>query len=298
MCKVLKVSRSCYYRWYTGNISKRDFENIRLTQVIKQVIKQVFTESKKTYGSPRIAASLKRQGYAVSRPRVAKLMRKEGLRSKIKGRFKVTTDSNHGYSISKNHLSRNFKPNVLNETWVSDITYIRTGQGWLYLTKVIDLFDRQVIGWALSKSLFTRETIVPAWKPRRNDEQANSKKAEFNEQMALSKRTIDKPLIFHSDRGVQYASKEFRKLLKANCLIIQSMSRKGNCRNNAVAESFFKTLKSELVYHEDYKTIEQAKTAVFEYIETWYNTRRLHSSLNYKTPKEIEIEFMNIKNAA
>ena len=122
MCKVLKVSRSCYYRWYTGNISKRDFENIRLTQVIKQVIKQVFTESKKTYGSPRIAASLKRQGYAVSRPRVAKLMRKEGLRSKIKGRFKVTTDSNHGYSISKNHLSRNFKPNVLNETWVSDIT--------------------------------------------------------------------------------------------------------------------------------------------------------------------------------
>jgi len=150
----------------------------------------------------------------------------------------------------------------------------------------------------LSKSLFTRETIVPAWKPRRNDEQANSKKAEFNEQMALSKRTIDKPLIFHSDRGVQYASKEFRKLLKDNCLIIQSMSRKGNCWDNAVAESFFKTLKSELVYHEDYKTIEQAKTAVFEYIETWYNTRRLHSSLNYKTPKEIEIEFMNIKNAA
>ena len=276
MCKVLKVSRSCYYRWYTGNISKRDFENIRLTQVIKQV----FTESKKTYGSPRIAVSLKRQGYAVSRPRVAKLMRKEGLRSKIKRRFKLTTDSNHGYSISKNHLSRNFKPNALNETWVSDITYIRTGQGWLYLTTIIDLFDRQVIGWALSKSLFTRETIVPAWK------------------MALSKRTIDKPLIFHSDRGVQYASKEFRKLLKDNCLIVQSMSRKGNCWDNAVAESFFKTLKSELVYHDDYKTIEQAKTAVFEYIETWYNTRRLHSSLNYKTPREIELEFMNIKNAA
>ena len=210
----------------------------------------------------------------------------------------MTTDSNHRYSISKNHLSRNFKPNALNETWVSDITYIRTGQGWLYLTTIIDLFDRQVIGWALSKSLFTRETIVPAWKPRRNDEQANSKKAEFNEQMALSKRTIDKPLIFHSDRGVQYASKEFRKLLKDNCLIVQSMSRKGNCWDNAVAESFFKTLKSELVYHDDYKTIEQAKTAVFEYIETWYNTRRLHSSLNYKTPKEIEIEFMNIKNAA
>ena len=276
MCKVLKVSRSCYYRWYTGNISKRDFENHRLTQVIKQV----FQESKRTYGSPRITASLKRQGYFVSRPRVAKLIRKEGLRSKVKKRYKVTTNSNHGYSISENHLSRNFKPKTLNETWVSDITYIKTIQGWMYLTTVIDLFDRQVIGWALSKSLFTSQTIIPAWK------------------MALSKRTIDKPLIFHSDRGVQYASKDFRKLLKTNCLIVQSMSKKGNCWDNAVAESFFKTLKSELIYHEEYKTIEQAKTAVFEYIETWYNTRRLHSSLSYKTPKEIELEFMNIKQAA
>ncbi len=276
MCKVLKVSRSCYYRWFTGNISKRDFENIRLTQVIKQV----FSESKGTYGSPRITANLKRQGYLVSKPRVAKLMRKSGLRSKTKKMYRVTTDSNHGYSISKNHLSRNFKPKELNETWVSDITYIKTGQGWLYLTTVIDLFDRQVIGWALSKSLFTKETIIPAWK------------------MALSKRSINMPLIFHSDRGVQYASKEFRKQLKANCLIVQSMSRKGNCWDNAVAESFFKTLKSELIYHEDYKTIEEARTAVFEYIETWYNTRRLHSSLNYKTPKEVELEFKNIKNAA
>lgn len=276
MCKVLKVSRSCFYRWYTGDISKRDFENIRLTQVIKQV----FKESKGTYGSPRITANLKRQGYLVSKPRVAKLMRKECLRSKTKKRFRVTTDSNHGYSISKNYLSRNFKPKELNETWVSDITYIKTRQGWLYLTTIIDLFDRQVIGWALSKSLFTKETIIPAWK------------------MALSKRSINKPLIFHSDRGVQYASKKFRKQLKANCLIVQSMSRKGNCWDNAVAESFFKTLKSELVYHEDYKTIEEAKTAVFEYIETWYNSRRLHSSLNYKTPKEVELEFMNIKNAA
>jgi len=276
MCKVLKVSRSCYYRWFIGNISKRDFENIRLTQVIKQV----FSESKGTYGSPRITANLKRQGYLVSKPRVAKLMRKSGLRSKTKKKYRVTTDSNHGYSISKNHLSRNFKPKELNETWVSDITYIKTGQGWLYLTTVIDLFDRQVSGWALSKSLFAKETIIPAWN------------------MALSKRSIDKPLIFHSDRGVQYASKEFRKQLKANCLIVQSMSRKGNCWDNAVAESFFKTLKSELIYHEDYKMIEEAKTAVFEYIETWYNNRRLHSSLNYKTPKEVELEFMNIKNAA
>lgn len=199
---------------------------------------------------------------------------------RIKRRFRVTTNSNHGYSISESHLSRNFKPKTLNETWVSDITYIKIGQGWLYLATIIDLYDSQVSGWALSKYLFTSETIIPAWK------------------MALTKRTIDKPLIFQSDKGVQYASIEFRKLLKTNCLIIQSMSRKGNCWDNAVAESFFKTLKSELIYYEDYKTIQQSKTGVFEYIETWYNTRRLHSSLDYKTSKGIDLEFMNIKQAA
>ena len=133
MCKVLKVSRSCYYRWYTSNISIKYFKNQRLTQVIKQV----FEKSKSTYGSTRITANLKRQGYYVSRPRVSTLMRKEGLRSKIRRRFRVTTNSNHRYSISKNHLSRNFKPKTLNETWVSDITYIKTGQCWLYLTSLL-----------------------------------------------------------------------------------------------------------------------------------------------------------------
>lgn len=158
MCKVLKVARSSYYKWYVGDVSKRDFENLRLSKVIKQV----FQKSKRTYGSPRITAQLKKEGYLVSRPRVAKLMRKEGLKSKVKKRYKATTDSNHKYSISENHLSRNFKPKSLNETWVSDITYIPTKEGWLYLTTIIDLFDRQVIGWALSKSLFTEETIIPA----------------------------------------------------------------------------------------------------------------------------------------
>lgn len=150
--------------------------------------------------------------------------------SKVKKRYKVTTNSNHGYSVSENHLSRNFKPKTLNETWIFNITYIKTGQGWMYLNTVIDLFDRQVIGWVLNKSLFISQTIIPAWK------------------MALSKRTIDKPLIFHSDRGVQYASKELRKLLKTNCLIVQNMGRKGNCWDNAVAERLFKTLIPELIY--------------------------------------------------
>ena len=184
------------------------------------------------------------------------------------------------YSISENHLNRNFKPNALNEVWVSDITYIKTNEGWLYLTTIIDLFDRQIIGWSLSKSLFTKATIIPAWK------------------MARSKRKIIRPLIFHSDRGVQYASKEFRRYIEYNDVITQSMSRKGNCWDNAVAESFFKTLKVELIYHEDFKSIEQAKLAVFEYIEIWYNRKRLHSSLGYKTPVEVEIEFNKMKNVA
>ena len=147
------------------------------------------------------------------------------------------------------------------------------------MTTVLDLFDRKVIGWSASDGMITEETVLPA----------------FN--MAIKNRSPKEGMIFHSDRGVQCASQKMANVL-ASYKIRQSMSRKGNCWDNAVAESFFKTLKSELVYHEDYKTIEQAKTAVFEYIETWYNTRRLHSSLNYRTPKEVEIEFMNIKNAA
>jgi len=276
MCKVLKVSRSCYYRWYSGGISNRELEN----KMFSILIKQIFNESKHRYGSPRIAAELRNKGYVISKPRVAKLMRLNGLRSKVKRKYKITTDSNHSYSISRNYLNREFKPDSLNEVWVSDITYVRTAQGWLYLTAIIDLYDRQVIGWSLSKSLFTKDTIIPAWR------------------MALSKRRIEKPLIFHSDRGVQYASNLFRNHIKSNILIKQSMSRKGNCWDNAVAESFFKTLKSELIYHERYESILQAKSSIFEYIETWYNRKRLHSALGYKNPVEMEEEFNQLKNVA
>ncbi len=276
MCKVLKASRSSYYRWFNGVVSKRKYENQKL--VIQ--IKRVFEESKQTYGSPRITAELNKRGYPISKPRVAKLMKLNGLRSKIKKKYKVTTNSNHSYFISDNHLNRNFTPDSLNKVWVSDITYIKTAQGWLYLTTIIDLFDRQVIGWSLSNSLFTKQTIVPAWK------------------MAIAKRKINKSLIFHSDRGIQYASKEFRNYIETNHWIIQSMSRKGNCWDNAIAESFFKTLKSELIYHDHYKTIEHAKLAVFEYIEVWYNKKRLHSALGYKTPIEVEQEYNNAKHVA
>ncbi len=206
-------------------------------------------------------------------------MRINGWRSKLKKQFKVTIDSNHPYPVCRNHLNRNFKPKTLNEIWVSDITYIKTATGWLYLTTIIDLYDRQVIGWSLSTRLYTNQTIIPTWK------------------MAVSKREITESLLFHSDRGIQYASIEFRRLIKKNRLITQSMSRKANCWDNAVAESFFKTLKVELVYHHNFKTTQEAKLAVFEYIG-WYNRKRLHSSLGYKTPKEMELEFYQIKNVA
>lgn len=276
MCKVLKVSRSSYYRWFSHGPSNRTLENSLFTELIKDI----FDLSNQTYGSPRITEQLKRDGYHISKKRVAKLMRINGWRSKLKKRFKVTTDSNHPYPVCRNHLNRNFTPDMLNEVWVSDITYIKTATGWLYLTTIIDLYDRQVIGWSLSTRLYTNQTIIPAWK------------------MAVSKREITKPLLFHSDRGIQYASIEFRKLIKKNTLITQSMSRKANCWDNAVAESFFKTLKAELVYHHNFKTTGEAKLAIFEYIEVWYNRKRLHSSLGYKTPKEMELEFYQIKNVA
>lgn len=276
MCKVLKISRSCYYRWYTAKPGKRYLENQKFTQLIKQE----FEASKKRYGSVRIAKSLQAKGYIISPSRVAKLMRLNGLKSIVKKVFKITTDSKHKESICKNVLNRDFKMTRLNQAWVSDITYIKTNTGWLYLTTVIDLYDRQIIGWALSTTMHANKTILPAWR------------------MAISKRNITEPLIFHSDRGIQYACKAFRNQLKVNPLITQSMSRKGNCWDNAIAESFFKTLKTEMVYHNKFKNQQEAKTAIFEYIEVWYNRKRLHSSLNYKTPHQKEVEFYNNKKHA
>ena len=212
MCKVLNVSRSSYYKWLTRGISKRGLEN----RALLRAIKDIFYTSKQTYGSPRITAELKRMGYKVSKNRVAKLMRKVGLKSKVKKRYKVTTDSKHKLPVAENLLKRNFNPKGLGQAWVSDITYIKTKQGWLYLTIILDLFDRQIIGWSLSRTLFTNDTIIPAWK------------------MAIINRTITSELIFHSDRGIQYASNDFVKIVKGNPNVIQSMSRKANCWDNAV----------------------------------------------------------------
>ncbi len=227
-----------------------------------------FENSKKIYGSPRITMVLNKKDIKVSRPRVARMMRRAKLRSIVKKKFKVTTNSSHKFPVPENILDRDFKPGILGAVWVSDITYIRTRQGWLYLTTVIDLGDRKIIGWALSVTMKAIDTVMPAFK------------------MARSNRPITQELIFHSDRGVQYACNEFKCLLEKNPFIIRSMSRKGNCWDNAVAESFFKTLKAECEYQDKFTNKEQAALIIFEYIETWYNRKRLHSALGYLSPEE------------
>jgi transposase InsO family protein len=267
MCKVLKVSRSGYYSWLHRKPSARKVE----TLAVLRLIREIHRESKGRYGSPKITRELHKRGIQVSRPRVARLMKVAGIRSVVHRKFKMrTTDSNHNYPIAKNLLDRDFAPGAAAKAWVSDITYIRTTQGWLYLTVVVDLADRKVIGWSLSETMKTCDTVIPAWK------------------MAIKNRPITTDLIFHSDRGVQYADLEFRNILKAYPLVTQSMSRKGNCWDNAVAESFFKTLKSELIYTIEPTTIAEAKVNVFEFIEIWYNRKRMHASLGYLTPVEYE----------
>ena len=276
MCKVLGVSRSGYYGWLKREPSKREVENRNLMEQIRNIHKK----SKRTYGSPRITRELKEKNVYVSRPRIARLMRKAKIRGIAKKKFVATTDSKHNYSVAANLLNRSFTTSRQGDVWVSDITYIRTGGGWLYLTVIIDLWDRKVIGWSTSKTLKAQDTVIPAWR------------------MAIASRPVTEKLIFHSDRGVQYACTEFKKQLFSNTLVIQSMSRKGDCWDNAVAESFFKTIKTEWIYRHKYATRKQAELSVFEYIETWYNTQRRHSSLNYLSPAEFGKMMNNQKMVA
>ena len=276
MCSALKVSRSGYYSWLKNKRSKREVEN----QEILDQICQIHHESRKTYGSPRITVELRSRDIFVSRPRVARLMKKANIRSKTVKKFKVTTDSKHQYRIMDNKLNRAFKVDRIGKVWVSDITYIPTAQGWLYLTIIMDLADRRVIGWSISDSLKTSDTVIPAWK------------------MACINRPISEKLIFHSDRGVQYSCNEFTLLLDADKNVDRSMSRKGNCWDNAVAESFFKTIKTEMVYDHQFLTKRQAKLEIFDYIEIWYNRKRRHSALGYLSPELFEKLMLNYKNAA
>ena len=277
MCKMFKISKSGYYNWSDREASKRWLENEALTVAIRGIFKDSFG----SYGAPRIREELLKKGYRVSRPRVDRIMRANGLLAKRKRKFRVTTDSKHDYSIAPNILDRDFTVHRRNQVWVSDMTYIRTGEGWMYLTVIMDLFHRKVVGWSMGKTLATADTIIPAWK------------------MAVRSNNITDKLIFHSDRGSQYASYEFTDILKRhNGGVVQSMSRKGNCWDNAVAESFFKSLKVEWVYHQDYRLRSEAELSIFQWIETWYNRRRIHSTLHYKTIEEFENEMYNQKTAA
>ena len=280
MCKYLNVSKRAYYMWDDGKRqAKRDKDN----QSLLTKIETVYHESFCSYGSPRIMKELRKQGVLVSRKRVAKLMRQEGIRSVYRLKYVVTTDSKHAYPVAENILNRNFYPEETGKVWVSDITYIRVNQKWTYLTTIIDLADRKVIGWSLSEDMTTKSTVIEAWN-----------KARLH-------RSIKKGLVFHSDRGVQYASNSFRQIINPNKFITQSMSRKGNCWDNAVAESFFKTLKTEFTKRKRFKNIAELRIGLNWYIDVWYNTKRIHSTLGYLTPLEKEQELNNknyLKNVA
>ena len=263
MCSVLKVSVSGYYYWLMAPVGPRAKSRIQLVAEIKSV----YQESKGRYGSPKITSCLRRRGLKASMPLIARIMRKEHIRSIVCRKYRIqTTDSSHRYKIAENVLSRDLHAEKTGQKWVSDLNYIRTAMGWLYLTIMMDLADRKIIGWALSITIKALDTSVADWR------------------MAIKNRPIIVSLLFHSDQGFQFACPEFRNELEL-WPVVQSMSRKGNCWDNSVAESFFKTLKTELIYQTDYATIKEAERAIFEYIEVDYNRNRIHSTLDYHTPE-------------
>ncbi len=230
-----------------------------------EAIKKIHKENHEVYGSHRMAKSLKNEGYRCSRPRTARLMRLMHIRAKIVKKFKVTTDSNHTEPVAPNLLDQNFSAIVPNEVWTSDITYVHTGSGWQYLTVILDLFNREIIGRSISSTLSTQTTVTAAL------------------EMAVMHRQPARCVIFHSDRGVKYASKAFREKLD-NYGMIQSMSCKGNCYDNAVTESLFKTLKTEWVYGQWFRNHDDTRHSLFEYIELFYKRKRKHLTLGYRSP--------------
>ena len=264
MCQVLKVSRSGYYAWRGRKPSKRQRSDQRLLPIIRDV----YARNRGAYGSPRVHRELVAQGETAGLNRVARLMSENSIQARRPKRYRKTTDSDHRQPVAANVLGRNFRTDAPNRAWVSDITYIRTWQGWLYLAVILDLYSRRVVGWAMEDHMRT-ELVLKAL------------------DMAVSQRRPESGVLFHSDRGSQYASDAFQKALKRAGFIC-SMSRKGNCWDNAVAESFFSTLEMELLDHSVLPTMPRAKTAVFDYIEVFYNRQRRHSYLNYVAPAAFE----------
>lgn len=264
MCCVLGVSKGGYYRWLRRPASKRKADDTALLQEIRNIHK----DSKGEYGSPKVHAELRRRGTRCGCKRVARLMREDGLKAKTVPKFKATTNSDHNMPVAENLLDRDFSPAQPNRAWAADITYIWTKEGWLYLAVVIDLFSRAVVGWSMSERM-SRRLVIDAFL------------------LAVNRRHPPPGLIHHSDQGAQYASTEFQQIL-AKYKAVCSMSRKGNCWDNAPAESFFAILKKGLVFHHQYQTRAQARQTIFDYIERFYNRKRIHSSLGYRTPLEID----------
>jgi putative transposase len=273
LCRVLEVSRSGFYAWEDRDRSKRSMDDGKLAVEIVAIHKA----SRGTYGSPRVHAELHALGIAVSRKRVARLMRTLGLESLRKKRFKATTDSKHDMPVADNVLDRQFEVEAPDLAWVTDITYVWTDEGWLYLAAILDLFSRRVVGCAMSDRI-DRALVLQALK------------------LAAGRRVPDAGLTHHSDRGSQYASSDYRRAL-GDLDIVCSMSRKGNCWDNAVAESFFATLKTELVYRRRFVTRTEAREAIFDFIETFYNSHRRHSTLGYLSPMEFENKFIEEKKS-
>lgn len=264
MCRLLNVSRSGYYQWLKRCESPRKTQDREL----KEIIYAIYIKHKKRYGSPRIHDDLRDMGIRCSRKRVERLMRELRIRARHKRKFRVTTDSKHDYPIAPNLLNRQFEVDTPNQIWVTDITYISTFEGWLYLAAVMDLYSRKIVGWSMSKTINT-DLAIAALK------------------MAICNRKPSKGLMHHSDRGVQYASHAYQEVLKKHYMVC-SMSRKGNCWDNAVMESFFSTLKTECIDGKIYLSRAQAKREIFEFIEIDYNRNRRHSSIGSMTPEYFE----------
>jgi len=264
LCRVLRVSRSGYYAWRVRKPSVRALEDERL----RPKVVEAFKTGRGTYGSPRVLGELLDQGFEVGRRRIARLMRELGLQGVMPRKFRVTTDSNHEHAISGNVLARNFDASRPNEKWVTDITYVWTSEGWLYLAIVMDLFSRRIIGWSTADHMRT-DLCLDAIR------------------MAIRQRTNIKGLVHHSDRGVQYASDRYRAVLRTQNIEC-SMSRRANCWDNAVAESFFGTLKNELIYRRPWLDRESVRNAISEYIEVFYNRIRRHSTIGNISPAKFE----------
>jgi len=265
-CRVLIVSRSGYYAWRKRPASESSKRREELTNRIQAIHEMKHHD---VYGAPRLQAELEAQGHPYNRKTVAKCMKDAGIKAATTKTFRVaTTDSNHSHPVTANVVDREFAPSQKNQTWTADITYVPTDEGWLYLAAVQDLYSRKIVGWSMSHRIDSR-LVVDAL------------------QMAIQRELPGSGLVAHSDRGVQYASEHYQTLLKQNGITC-SMSRRGNCWDNAPMESFFATLKKELVHRERYQTRSQARQSLFEYIETFYNRIRRHSTLGYQSPIQFE----------